>query len=235
MFISIGSIPNSAADILAAVCVIGPGSFYSFNTTFYELAVGKMTVAEKAAVAHSPVNAQNTYFAALNYFRSADFYLHCNWSDPLIDVYWVNQTEYFNKAITTLPVPGKRVALPSDGFNTVRIYFAPNKLPKKRPTLIIVQGYDTAQEDSYMQVRAAAVQRGWNVLTLEGPGQPTVRRTQGLGFIPDYEKVVTPAVGSLTKRPDVDMSRLAPAGMSMGGYLAARVAAFEQVLAFPSL
>lgn len=227
MLISLGSIPYSAGDVLAAARLIEPNNFYSFNSTFYELAVGKMAAASAAAAAQSPVNAQNTYFAASNYFRSADFYLHGNWSDPLIDSYWVNQTECFNKAIATLPVPGKRVTLTSDGFNTIGIYFAPNKLPQKRPTLIIVQGYDAAQEDSYMQMGAAAVQRGWNVLTLEGPGQPTVRRNQGLGFIPDYEKVVTPAVDYLAKRPDVDMDRLALAGISMGGYLVARAAAFE--------
>lgn len=88
--------PYSAADVLAAARVIESGSFYSFNSTFYELAVGKMAVAEKAVVARNPVSEQKTYFAASNYFRCADFYLHGNWSDPLIDVSWVNQTECFN-------------------------------------------------------------------------------------------------------------------------------------------
>ena len=93
--------------------------------------------------------------------------------------------------------------------------------------MIIVQGYDAAQEDSYMQLGASAVQRGWNVLVVEGPGQPTVRREQGLGFIYQYERVVTPAVNYLAKKAEVDMSRLTLVGISMGGYLAARAAAYE--------
>lgn len=65
------------------------------------------------------------------------------------------------------------------------------------------------------------------MITYEGPGQPTVRREQDLGFIYDWEKVATPAVDYLATRSDVDMSRLAILGISMGGYLAARAAAFE--------
>ena len=226
LLISLGQIPFAAGDILAAASVLEPNNFYSFNTTFAVLANSTYAAAEKAAVPN-PVNGQNTYFAASNYYRSADFFLHGNWSDPLIDEYWIGQTNAFNKAIASLPVPGKRVTLPADGFDTIGIYYAVDHSTKKRPTLIIIQGYDAAQEDSYMQMGASAIQRGWNVLTIEGPGQPTVRRYQGLGFIPDYEKVLIPAVDYLANKTDVDMSRLALAGISMGGYLAARAAAFE--------
>jgi pimeloyl-ACP methyl ester carboxylesterase len=88
-------------------------------------------------------------------------------------------------------------------------------------------GYDAAQEDSFRQTGMAALEGGWNVMTYEGPGQPTVRREQGLGFNYDWESVVTPAVDYLANRSDVDMSRLALAGVSMGGYLAVRAATFQ--------
>ena len=230
LLILLGSVRYAAADaaeVLAAARVIKPGSFLSFNTTFYELANATRATAEKAWVAGNPVNARDSYFAAASYFRSADFYLHGNWSDPLINEYWIQQTECFDKAIAALPVPGERVTIPANGFNTVGIFYAVDNSSMKRPTLLLGNGYDEAQEDSYHQVGAAALERGWNVMTYEGPGQPTVRRDQGLGFIPDWERVVTPAVDYLANRSDVDMSRLALAGISMGGYLAARAAAFE--------
>ncbi|KAI1611856.1 Alpha/Beta hydrolase protein [Exophiala viscosa] len=226
LLISLGSLPYAAGDILAAAAVLVQNSFYSFNTTFAVLANATYAAAEKAAVPN-PVNARNTYFAASNYYRSADFFLHGNWSDPLIFEYWTGQTLAFNKAIASLPVPGRRITLPADGFETVGTYFAVDNSTTKRRTLVIIQGYDAAQEDSYMQMGASAIQRGWNVLTIEGPGQPTVRRYQGLGFIPDYEKVLVPAVNWLANRTDIDMSKLALAGISMGGYLAARAAAYE--------
>lgn len=73
----------------------------------------------------------------------------------------------------------------------------------------------------------AALERGWNVINYEGPGQPTVRRDQDLGFIVEWEKVVTPVVDHLSTLPEVDMSRLAFYGYSFGGWLATRAAAFE--------
>ena len=168
LLINLGSIPYAAGNILSAARVIKPGSFESFNTTFYELAAETQALAEGYG-SRNPVNPQDTYFAASAYWRSADFFLHANWSDPLINSYWVGQTECFNKAIAALPVPGIRVTLPSDGFDTIGIYYAVDTSETKRPTMIIVQGYDAAQEDSYMQIGAAAVARGWNVLTGKDP------------------------------------------------------------------
>jgi pimeloyl-ACP methyl ester carboxylesterase len=73
----------------------------------------------------------------------------------------------------------------------------------------------------------SALERGWNVMTYEGPGQPTIRREQDIGFIYDWERVVTPVADYLSNRSDVDMDQLALVGISMGGYFAARAAAFE--------
>jgi dienelactone hydrolase len=52
-----------------------------------------------------------------------------------------------------------------------------------------------------------------------------------LTFRPDWEKVVTPVVDFALKQPAVDPKRIALMGISMGGYLAARAAAFEKRLA----
>lgn len=218
-----------AAEILSAARVIQPGNFSSFNTTFYQLAINREMEAESHNTSSDIVSARDSFFIAADYYRNADFYLHGNWSDPLIDWYWTKQTECFNKANSMLPVPGVRVTLPADGFDTIGIFFGagPYNANCKRPTLLAGNGYDAAQEDSYHSIGRAAPQRGWNVMTYEGPGQPTVRRDQNIGFIPDWEKAVTPAVDYLAGRSDVDMDRLALIGISMGGYLAARAAAFE--------
>jgi dienelactone hydrolase len=50
-------------------------------------------------------------------------------------------------------------------------------------------------------------------------------------FRPDWEKVVTPGVDFLVKHPGVDPKRIALMGISMGGVLAPRAAAFEKRLA----
>ncbi|KAH8659960.1 Alpha/Beta hydrolase protein [Xylariales sp. PMI_506] len=78
---------------------------------------------------------------------------------------------------------------------------------------------------------SACLERGINVMTYEGPGQPTVVREQKLGFIPEWEKVVTPVVDYLVGQPEVDTAKIGLMGCSMGGWLAVRAASFEHCLA----
>jgi pimeloyl-ACP methyl ester carboxylesterase len=77
-----------------------------------------------------------------------------------------------------------------------------------------------------------ALERGYNCLTFEGPGQGGVIRKQKIPFRYDWEKVVTPVVdyALTTRTKEIDPNRIALMGMIMGGYLAARAAAFEHRL-----
>ncbi|KAJ5570465.1 uncharacterized protein N7459_009895 [Penicillium hispanicum] len=221
----VGPILGAAKDIQA-------GNMTSFSEVFYKLANDTKAQAEDPANAYDPVNVRDTWFSTATYFRKADFYLHGNWSNPLINSLWAEQTKAFDKGIAALPIPGQRVRIPAakGNFTVDAIWYsASTSKDAKLPTLMIVNGFDAAQEDSYHNYVAPALARGWNCITYEGPGQPTVRRDQGLGFIPDWEKVGIPVVDYLLseKKDVVDESRLVLAGNSLGGYLAARVAAFE--------
>jgi dienelactone hydrolase len=88
-------------------------------------------------------------------------------------------------------------------------------------------GYDGAQEELLHVCVAAALDRGYHVITYEGPGQPTVRRSQNLAFMPEWEKVVTPVVDYLFQQPHFNTSKIALFGYSMGGFLSVRAAARE--------
>lgn len=208
------------------------GNMTSFTDVFYKLANDTKAQAQDPDNGCDPINVRDTWFSASGYFRKADNYGHGNWSNPLINTLWDEQTKAFNKAIATLPVPGERIRIPSPegNFTVEAIWYSasPNK-NKKLPTMIIGNGFDAAQEDSYHNYVAPALARGWNCITYEGPGQPTVRRNQDLGFRPDWEKVGIPVVDYVLseKKAVVDEDRLVLVGNSLGGYLAARVAAFE--------
>jgi hypothetical protein len=57
----------------------------------------------------------------------------------------------------------------------------------------------------------AAQQRGYTVITFDGPGQARPRY-DGLVFRPDWETVVSPAIDWAAARPEVDPGRIALAG-----------------------
>jgi pimeloyl-ACP methyl ester carboxylesterase len=104
------------------------------------------------------------------------------------------------------------------------------KKTRRLPTLIAGTGYDGSKEALWHSYGRYVVERGWNYLVYEGPGQPQVVREQGVGFVENWWDVVTPLVDYLETRDDVDTSRIALAGFSFGGTLAPRAASREHRL-----
>ena len=106
----------------------------------------------------------------------------------------------------------------------------PRPAPDRLATLIVHTGFDGTQEE-LRAIAPAANARGVHCVTFEGPGQGAVIREQRLPFRPDWEAVVTPVVDHALTLPGVDPARIALLGLSFGGYLAPRAAAFEHRLA----
>jgi pimeloyl-ACP methyl ester carboxylesterase len=97
------------------------------------------------------------------------------------------------------------------------------------PTLLTLNGGDSTNEEMVNWLGFAAVARGWNCLTFEGPGQwSALQLNPGLLMRPDYEVPVKAAVDYLVQRQDVDPNRIALYRPSLGALLAARAAAFEE-------
>ncbi|KAL9560982.1 hypothetical protein ACKAV7_014826 [Fusarium commune] len=229
---TLATAPYQGADIgeiLVAASQIKTGDFESYYQAYYDLATRVHNQAKAIDCKKHPVSARNAFFRASTYYRSADAFLHGNWSDPRIMSLWKQQADAFDKAMQLLPIPGQRIELQADNFTVPAIFFKTDK-PGRSPTVILGTGYDGSMEDLYHTMGEALLQRGMNAIVYEGPGQPTVRRYQGLGFIPEWERVVTPIVDYALSRNDVDGSKLALMGFSFGGILAPRAAAFEHRL-----
>jgi pimeloyl-ACP methyl ester carboxylesterase len=96
---------------------------------------------------------------------------------------------------------------------------------------LIHGGYDSTGEEQYFETVPDALERAYNCLVFEGPGQGGAIRLQQLPFRPDWENVVTPVVDYALTRPEIDSQRIILIGKSLGGLLAPRAAAFEQRLA----
>lgn len=231
---------SATGEVLRAAAVIKPGDIESWYREFKFLGdkIGAQAVNAEKKMAW--VSAREAYFRSSSYYRAADFFLHGNQTDPRIYALWDKQNYAFNKAVNLLPRPPKFVQLKATNF-TVPAYFYPADpdLPsgksanekKRLPTVIVGTGYDGSQEAIYHSNCLEIIKRGWNCITYEGPGQPTVRRQQNIGFIPEWWEAVTPVVDYVRSRDDVDIDRVALIGISFGGLLAPLAATHEHRLA----
>ncbi|MEU0060760.1 alpha/beta fold hydrolase [Streptomyces sp. NPDC006334] len=109
--------------------------------------------------------------------------------------------------------------------------FRPDASGRRRPTVILTNGSDGQNVDMWTYGVAAALDRDFNALVYDGPGQGQMIFVDQVVFSPRWETVVTPLVDWLTARSDVDADKIALTGLSMGGDLAPRAAAFEQRIA----
>lgn len=219
-------------EVLQAAGEIEAGSFDSFYNVFYALATRVRAQADAINAAKNPVSAREAYFRAATYFRTACLYLNGKPDDPRINSVWEEQLVCFDKAIALLPQPGKRASIKGDGFDIPTIFFpaAPTD-GKPRPTILVSIGYDSGQDEVFHAFGFAALDRGYNVMTYEGPGQGSLRRRQGVGFTHEWERAVSPVVDHLMAHPDVDSTRIALVGWSLGRYLSVRAAAFKARIA----
>jgi len=135
----------------------------------------------------------------------------------------------------------KSIELLNDPVEQVEVPFEHNSLPGllykaqsagPRPCLIFFSGFDVSKE--YLLLFGIGPElsaRGISVLFIDHPGVGEALRLRGLHAFPETERATTPCVDYLQTRRDIDSDRIGVIGVSLGGYYAARSAAFEKRLA----
>lgn len=162
---------------------------------------------------------------AHNYMRAAEFFLPA--SDPRrIDAFHRN-VEAFEAGLDALGVDRQRMRVPYGANHLNAIFYPGPPGAQAQPLLVLCGGFDSTLEELYFVLVAAAHGRGFGVLTFEGPGQGAVLREQQLTFTPEWE-LPTAAVLNAHFATHPRMAKTILIGMSMGGYLASRAAAFDR-------
>ena len=144
---------------------------------------------------------------------------------------WEKHRDCWDRAVEIFECPVEQVQIPYEGTTLEGYLFTPNGDGKPRPTVILNNGSDGPVVSQWSLGGRAAIARGFNAITFDGPGQGAALHRQHLYFRADWEQVITPVVDWLLTRPEVDAGKIALQGISQGGYWAPRAAAFEHRLA----
>ncbi len=128
----------------------------------------------------------------------------------------------FRRGAGTLSPPAELVWIPY-GDTALAAYLRVPGLGMNPPIVIMIPGLDSVKEE--LQATAEyLLRRGLAVIAVDGPGQGEAE--YDLPIEPAYERVTTAVADYLGTRKDVDQERTAVFGVSLGGYYAARSAAF---------
>ena len=95
---------------------------------------------------------------------------------------------------------------------------------ERPPYVVLIPGLDSTKEE-FFYFEQSFLDRGMATISIDGPGQGETGFA--LPIRHDYEVAVSPLLDLLAGRSDLDHARIGVVGVSLGGYYAPRVAAFE--------
>lgn len=149
------------------------------------------------------------------YYRGAEFYItqkdpdKIKLYDKFIDLFY---QIFKNDGIEQFKIPYEKSFL--------HAFKVPVINGQKKGTILMHGGFDSFVEEFYFMMRIFA-DNGYEVIAFEGPGQGGTRRKYNLGWDKNWEKPTTTVIDYF-KLDDVAIF-----GISMGGHLCLRAAAFE--------
>lgn len=216
---------SEIGEVLATAKQIREGDFESWHVAWQRTAARIDTLAAEARDKGHHLSAGQAFLRASNYYRTAEFFLAPD--DPRRKVTFEKSRNTFWQFLVLSGLCVEQVRIPYEGITLPGYFYRVDESRAPRRTLLSLGGFDSTGEELYFFAAAAALRRGYNVLTLDGPGQGEPLRVQHLPARPDYEVPVRAAVDYLLTCPEVDPERVALMGTSLGGYYAARAAAFE--------
>ncbi len=171
----------------------------------------KIEMLKLAEIAVSEGRLMNATF----FYRAAEFFTTRD--DPEKELLYNKFIDQFYKAFQEDEIINSEVPYNDTFLPAIRIQPVDKE---KRGTIVLHGGFDSFMEELYSMMRYFS-DHGYEVIAFDGPGQGAARKKYGLAFDYEWEKPAR-AVLSHFKLRDVTWF-----GISMGGWLGLRAAAFE--------
>ena len=221
---------GAVSEIFQAASRMIPGDKESWHREWARIAERNLARAEEEERLGHAVTARNCFLRAADYFRQAEFFLLPN--DPRRLATFTKMERCSRGFLALLDPKGEVLRVPYEGETPLYAYFVRSPFGAgKQPCLIAMGGLDSIKDEMWFMQAHGALQRGISVLMIDGPGQGGTLRRHGIVTRADYEVPVGRCIDYLEMRTDIDTSRIAVCGSSLGGYYAARAACYEQRLA----
>jgi hypothetical protein len=215
-------------EVLATVAKVKPKDDEGWFAAWVALGERTAGIAESSAAGGHRVSAARAYLRAANYYATAVNAISAldEGTDRLLPTFRAHRA-CWEGFVANCRWPVERVDVPYEGSSMPGWFFRPDASGAVRPTLVVNLGSDEAISGAWGQATEGGLERGYNVLMFEGPGQQSMLFERDIPFRQDWEEVLTPVVDFLLARDDVDADKLTLYGVSQAGYWVPRALAFE--------
>ncbi|ORW94713.1 hypothetical protein AWB92_10340 [Mycobacterium sp. IEC1808] len=216
------------SEVHAVARTLPVGDNAAWQTGFSELADRIEASARTSAAGGHDVTARDLYLRATIYHRISGQMADIA-GDADVPPGLSESVRCFREASARMRPTFRPVEVPYEDASLPGYLCLPETSSRGAPTVIDVGGIDAWAEEQYFKIGAALAERGYGVLLLNGPGQGAAKQ-RGIFGRHDFETAAAAAVDYLRAQPGVDADRIVLIGSSLGGYYAARAAAFERRL-----
>jgi len=205
---------------------IDPDNRETINVAWLDKGDPVFELAEQFEKEGNFVSARRTYLRAFNYIRSAEFFMKLG-DERKLSTY-LKAVEAFNRALKYFDQPAKRVEVPFEDSFLPGVLFCPVNV-ENPPVMIMFGGLDSLAEELYFGIGQHLNERGIALLAVDGPGQGATLRINHIHSRHDFEVAGTAVYEYCVEhlKDDINVNNISIGAVSMGGYMAARCAAFE--------
>jgi pimeloyl-ACP methyl ester carboxylesterase len=203
-------------ECLAVAARIAEGDPAAWHRQWQQLAGTVAAEAHSALEAGQLERARGAFLRACTYYRAPLFMMSAD--DPALRPLVGQMQACFRAAAALFDPPIEAVTVPFRGGQLPGYFWKVDGSGAARPTLVVIGGIETWAEDCYFMVGPAGPARGYNVLTVDLPGQG-LNPDQGLVFEARMGPAIEAVISDALRRPEVDEQRLALFGFSWGGHV----------------
>ncbi len=220
---------NCGSSVLNEIRDIGRKveKFSDIPREFSRAAERREELALEAEKQGHDVEAREHYYVSANFYTNAQLAIYEEGNPRRIALGKKKKASY-DRFIEFAEHRIERLELPFEDKSLPALLHFPTrmKLKEKVPCVLFIPGMDGGKEDTPLS-RDPFLERGIALLSIDGPGQGEARERGIKVTASNYELAGKAACDYLTGRPEIDESRLAIIGTSMGSYWGTRVAAAE--------
>jgi hypothetical protein len=232
--LALGASYHRGADVgecLSTASRIDDGDFEAWHREWMATGDRLASAARTGEKGGHTVSARWQWLRAATYYDTATLFLDSTDDPGRFKPTWELHREAWEGFVRNSSPPIDKVAIPYEGTELEGFLFRSRVGSAPRPLLVLNNGSDGPVSGMWLQGAASALERGYDCLTFDGPGQGAALWRQGLHFRPDWEKVIGPVVDFALGLDGIDAERIALHGVSQAGYWVPRAVAFDDRIA----